>query len=334
MSKVKGVLLVMAGLGVAAYVLSTRAEFAATTTSQHPDSARSPAAAAPVRVAAAEPSQRPDRRRDERRPAVREPQPERPPPVQDTTPEPATAAAPPSHTWPPFVTRTDRDSAPSRLPLSPPHRAVGVFTDRVSLARDLQRELRRVGCYDGEINGVWTTSTRRAMKAFTDRVNATLPLEEPDHVLLALVRNHPDSACDKPCPAGQGLSEAGRCLPIAMLARAAATKGSAHLSAGTAPKGMAPQPQPAIVIGRSTSTTEPPPEGRMALAGPRTDGRPAVPASPMRNEGVSLLAGPEGEGGRETAAPPTAGNRAYREAEKPRRSSWARTFWRRRDPVF
>src|SRR5262249_50570693 len=31
--------------------------------------------------------------------------------------------------------------------------------DQGSLAQDLQRELARVGCYDGQINGVWTTST-------------------------------------------------------------------------------------------------------------------------------------------------------------------------------
>ena len=60
--------------------------------------------------------------------------------------------------------------------------------DRGSLAEDLQRELARVGCYDGQINGVWTTSTRQAMKAFLERVNATLPITQPDGVLLALVQ--------------------------------------------------------------------------------------------------------------------------------------------------
>ena len=45
-------------------------------------------------------------------------------------------------------------------------------TDRASLARDLQSELRRVGCYSGELNGIWTPATRKAMKAFTERVNA------------------------------------------------------------------------------------------------------------------------------------------------------------------
>src|SRR5262245_2389990 len=49
--------------------------------------------------------------------------------------------------------------------------------DRAALARALQRELKRVGCYDGEITGVWTTSSRMAMKAFTEHVNATLPVD-------------------------------------------------------------------------------------------------------------------------------------------------------------
>jgi hypothetical protein len=222
------------------------------------------------------------------------------------------------------VTQVDRDRTPSRLPLPPSERAPGVYSDRVSLARDLQRELRRVGCYEGEINGAWTTSTRRAMKVFTDRVNASLPLEEPDHVLLALVRSHPDNACDKPCPTGQGLSEAGRCVPNAFLARAATAKDATHPSAGRVPRGVAAEPPPSIVMGRSTSTAEPPPEGRMALAGPRLDGPAAVPAVPMPSAGVSLLGNESG-----AAVPP--GNRAQRQAGKPPKGAWARNFWRRRD---
>jgi hypothetical protein len=324
MSKVKGVLLVIAGLGVAAYVLSTRAEFASTTPAENLDSAKS-SDRSPVRLAAVPvPTQRSDARPSERRPILPDPQSASLPPARETATESA-VAAPPSQAWPPFVTRAERDSTPSRQPIPPPHRAPGLFTDRVSLARDLQRELRRVGCYDGEVNGVWTTSTRRAMKSFTDRVNATLPLEEPDHVLLALVRNYPDNTCEKPCPAGQGLSDAGRCVPIAMLARGATTKGSTQLSAGTAPRGMAPEPPPAIVIGRSTSTTEPLPDGRMALAGPTTDGRPALPAEPMPSEGVSLLPGSETGG-----LPP----RNQRQAGKPGKSAWARSFWRRRDSAW
>src|SRR5262245_8487078 len=77
------------------------------------------------------------------------------------------------------------------------------FLDGEFLTRELQRELRRVGCYAGEINGVWTQSTQRAMKTFTSRVNATLPTDRPDHVLVAMLRSHPDKTCKAPCPTGE-----------------------------------------------------------------------------------------------------------------------------------
>jgi hypothetical protein len=197
-------------------------------------------------------------------------------------------------------------------------------TDRPSLARELQRELTRVGCYGGEINSTWTMSTKRAMKAFMDRVNATLPIEEPDQVLLALVKSHPDGVCGKPCPHGQGLSDAGRCLPNAILAR---TKGSARVSAGSAPKGKTPEPP----SWATTSTVaapvrpEPAPEGRMGLAGPHAQGSPPAPAAPMSSDGVSVLPAPP---------PPSTGG--YEPRRVPRQaqgggSSWARNFYKRRE---
>ena len=211
----------------------------------------------------------------------------------------------------------------------------------------MQRELKRVGCYDGEINAVWTASTKRAMKSFTDRVNASLPIEEPDSVLLALVQSHQDNVCGKPCPAGQGLSEAGRCLPNAILARNAA-KGAARATAGAAHKGKLPEPPPAVVVSRSASTptaapatvaavpswTDPPPEGRMALAGPQTEGSP-TPASPMSNAGVSVLPDPGAAGDaalQQGQPPPGTYRRASRSSDA--KGAWARTFHKRRDSLF
>jgi len=91
--------------------------------------------------------------------------------------------------------------------------------DRVALARALQRELKRVGCYGGEITGVWTTSSRMAMKAFTERVNAALPVDAPDPVLLSLVQGHRDKACATACPAGQTATDGGVCTLKAVPAR-------------------------------------------------------------------------------------------------------------------
>ena len=82
----------------------------------------------------------------------------------------------------------DRNTAPAApvpRPVQPSQRANPIPGDRASLVRELQRELKRVGCYSGDVNGVWTTSSRMAMKSVTDRVNATLPIDNPDDVLLS-----------------------------------------------------------------------------------------------------------------------------------------------------
>jgi hypothetical protein len=68
--------------------------------------------------------------------------------------------------------------------------------DRVALTRALQRELKGVGCYHGDINGVWTDSTRQAMNAFIERINARLPVSEPHQVLLALLQANQVKTCD------------------------------------------------------------------------------------------------------------------------------------------
>jgi hypothetical protein len=183
-------------------------------------------------------------------------------------------------------------------------RVAAIPRDRDSLARGLQKELRRVGCYEGELNGVWTPATRRAMKTFTDRVNATLPVEEPDAVLFAMVQSQQDRVCGKPCPIDQGLSEDGRCLPNALLSKAA-TKPSpsavaTHVPASDGSAGkplpahsgwsaavttarptppavgasVAPTPPPALAGTHPAPATPPPSEGRMGLAGPTAEQAP------------------------------------------------------------
>ena len=66
----------------------------------------------------------------------------------------------------------------SNQPPTPPQR-VAIPKDRDTLARELQKELSRVGCYDGEVTGAWLPATRRAMMAFIERMNASLPTSSP-----------------------------------------------------------------------------------------------------------------------------------------------------------
>ena len=85
------------------------------------------------------------------------------------------------------------------------------------LVRDLQRELKRVGCYAYEIDGEWTPGTRRAMKDFTDRVNAALPTERPDPTQLVLLQRHLEIVCREKCRVGESLTDT-RCLPSSYVA--------------------------------------------------------------------------------------------------------------------
>src|SRR4029079_17632647 len=131
---------------------------------------------------------------------------------------------------PTVVTIRERPAQPSAAlgqPLVP--------RGRDAIGRKLQEELKRVGCYSGELNGVWTTSTRRAMQAFMERVNAVLPIDQPDGILLALVQGHPGKVCGAPCPAGQGLSHETQCVPNAILAMTGRTKIAASTSKKVTP---------------------------------------------------------------------------------------------------
>jgi hypothetical protein len=93
--------------------------------------------------------------------------------------------------------------------------------DSFSITRDAQRELQRLGCYNGEINGIWSQFSRAAAERFLDRVNAKLPTDKADDVLLALLQDQKGFVCSH-CPPGQMLDPRGRCMPTALLKRSAA----------------------------------------------------------------------------------------------------------------
>jgi hypothetical protein len=143
-------------------------------------------------------------------------------------------------------------------------------SDRLPSA--LQRELARVGCYHGEINGVWTPAARQALKAFMDRVNAVLPTDTPDPVQLALVGAARERVCGVACPAGETFTD-GRCLPTAILGRKPvpiATPGPPQADHGPG-SGAWPLPQGQPALSAEAS--------RMGLAGPTAD-RGSGPANP------------------------------------------------------
>jgi hypothetical protein len=174
---------------------------------------------------------------------------------------------------------------PVRQPRPRPPKVTSLASDRASLARALQYELKRVGCYGGELNGVWTPLTRKAMQALTDRVNAELPIGEPDQILLTLVQGQQDRVCGAPCQAGQSLADDGRCLPNVILAQER-TRASERTSL-TVPHTQVAENRPSAITSWSTTTTTATPtlplpgdEERMALAGPPGEQANAIPSAP------------------------------------------------------
>ena len=165
---------------------------------------------------------------------------------------------------PVVVTVPARAGQPTAQP-GPQQPSAGVVLPRdpTALTRQLQSELKRAGCYDGEISGVWTPRTREAMKAFTTRVNATLPVDKPDHVLLALLQGH------------QGVA----CAPKPVLAKAPAKPELPEADA-------APKPIPAIVPPIvAVAPKLPPPPSSVAPAPPKAEPSLQVPthATPTRD---------------------------------------------------
>jgi peptidoglycan hydrolase-like protein with peptidoglycan-binding domain len=134
---------------------------------------------------------------------------------------------------------------------SPPSPPPG---DRAALARELQRELKRVGCYEGEINGTWGPQSRKAMKAFTDQANARLPIEQPDLILLTMVQGQRERACTIPAAAAPADAD-----PVAQ-----------------------PSAMPPRLVSPPVEAKRPPPrpEGKAAAQARIVDVPPAIPGPP------------------------------------------------------
>jgi hypothetical protein len=127
---------------------------------------------------------------------------------------------------PVIVTLPSRAQFPSLGPRSDP--TVGPMS-QFAIAREAQKELRRVGCYEGESTGIWSLSSRLAAQRFVDRVNAKLPTDKPDEILLALLRDQSGAICGQ-CQRDQAVDPSGRCMPTALI-----TKSSTPRSIATDP---------------------------------------------------------------------------------------------------
>jgi hypothetical protein len=216
------------------------------------------------------------------------------------------------------VRRASEVPPPSEPIVSSPHDRLASTTPddpnaRYELARTLQTELKRVGCYDGEIDGSWGPASKRAMNAFTDRVNAALPGEEPDYILLRLVQNEKEQVCGTACPSGQTL-QGNRCVALGSTVKRTQPRATTRI--------VEPQPAQASEAAGTPEPATPPIEGRMSVGAP-----PPAAAAPQVSERKPAPADrrQEGQAGsgfaNAYAAPP-------RPANRPESSQrWTRTLW-------
>jgi peptidoglycan hydrolase-like protein with peptidoglycan-binding domain len=91
--------------------------------------------------------------------------------------------------------------------------AISQFDPR-EVTRSLQLELKRVGCFDGTINGEFSNSTRAALRNFAKLASVSLPENEPSLDALKAVRGFDKRICPLVCPAGER-AEGERCVRIA-----------------------------------------------------------------------------------------------------------------------
>jgi hypothetical protein len=147
------------------------------------------------------------------------------------------------------------------------------------LARQIQAELKRVGCYSGRLDGSWGDRSRSAMANFIARVNASLPTNEPDVFLLSLIKGQTQTVCGPTCGSDEVIS-GGRCVAQTLVAEGSTTPleagSSSPIAYETTPVAVATRPDPL--------------PGRMSIGGPvAAQPSVSVPVTEMATTAAELL---------------------------------------------
>lgn len=117
-------------------------------------------------------------------------------------------------------------SAATRLAIKPPA-ADDQSEGGSELVSELQKQLLRVGCYKGPIDGQWNAATRRAVARFNDRIKLQISLDTLAPQVLPRVRSFRERACGTPCPPGTAPDDDGACMTLPTVAAAAPDAGPA-----------------------------------------------------------------------------------------------------------
>jgi uncharacterized caspase-like protein len=124
-----------------------------------------------------------------------------------------------------------------------PKAAPAAVVDARELARSLQFELKRVGCFNGAVNGEFDDATRTAWHAFVKITSIKMGDDELSQDAIKAVRAIDKRVCPLACPAGQHAS-GERCLANAPPAKRASTDEA---------RGSAPRPSTSPAAAPRTS---------------------------------------------------------------------------------
>jgi hypothetical protein len=150
------------------------------------------------------------------------------PAPQPAAPPPTTVATLPAATAPPTPPPTTN---PTGAP--PP--------DREALTKSLQRELSRVGCNPGSVDGIWGGQTSEALKNFGRHAKVSVQSDEPTPSALEAVTARKDRACPLVCDDDEMVVK-GKC--VAKPAPAAKKKPQTRSAESTGTKRRTTQSEP------------------------------------------------------------------------------------------
>ncbi len=191
---------------------------------------------------------------------------------------------------------------------------------RHELARALQAELKRVGCYAGEVDGEWGPGSKRSLRAFMEQANSGLSSDEPDLIQLTLVRGYSGAACRSAPGQPNGTTTAIRTAPPAFAPTIAPVRPpfAPSVPAFANAPAAAPGPLAAGAVDSPASSSLRPAnfEGRMTVGAP-------LPTDAARGETAPLNAAP----GLPAAQPaPQRPRPVQQQAQRPDRN-WTKNFF-------
>lgn len=152
-------------------------------------------------------------------------------------------------------------------------RAEATQAQRQALAAAVQRELHRVGCYAGPVDGHWGAGSRQALSAFGRAVKLRLLADVPDEAVLRLVEAQPRRVCGEDqapreearLPHRPTFAEPRLISEPVAARRPSARIGQADVEIGAGPRGptqdvpVQPVPPRAMDKARSDDREPPPP---------------------------------------------------------------------------